>query len=96
LSDGNILVRSSLYESIFVTSYVISKLSTPTTNVDIADRAIQVISNKPNSITISYSTFCNAPWANFLHQNIFERLAYFSLKFFAVISKGSSFLEFRK
>jgi hypothetical protein len=42
----------------------------------------------------SFSTFCNAPWVNFLHQNIFEMLAYFGLNFFAVISKGSSFGEF--
>jgi hypothetical protein len=37
--------------------------------------------------------FYNAPWVNFLHQNIFERLAYFGLKF---ICKGSSFWEFLK
>jgi hypothetical protein len=39
--------------------------------------------------------FFNAPWVNFLHQNIVERLAYFGLNFFALVYKVSSFWEFR-
>jgi hypothetical protein len=44
--------------------------------------------NKTNSISISYSTFCNAPWVNFLHQNIFEWLAYFGPIFLLLFLKS--------